>query len=190
MNPTRRRLFQGAGAALALGLVGGAGWLATGPTPSAGARPVALSPAEYAIVEALVEGLLPDEPGFPSGLSLGVPARCDEEVWCADERVAGDLKLALRLIELAPLRLGFGSRLSRLPPARREEAVRAMLQCSNGLFVKAASAWRQLVHVVYYAHEGSWSGVGYDGPWVEIAVPPASASAYAAAVRARYGAGA
>lgn len=187
MSVTRRRLFQGAGAGLALGLVGGVGWLATGYAPRSGARPLALSPKEYTIVEAMVEALFPEEPGFPAGLSLGLPARCDEEVWSADPKIALDLKRALLLLELAPLRLGFLSRLSRLEPERRAEAIEAMLRCSNSFFVQAAAGWRQLLHLFYYSHASSWSGIGYEGPLVTTPKPPASAAAYAAAVAARHG---
>ncbi len=42
-----------------------------------------------------------------------------------------------------------------------------------------ALAFKQLIQICYFADERVWPAIGYDGPWITEAKPPASALAYA-----------
>ena len=183
---SRRRLFKlGLAGAAALAVAGAAGRLFTGDPLAPGEVALGLTPHGLHVARALVEALLPEEEGFPAGVSLGVHQRLDEEAWAAPPLVREDIQSALMLIEHAPLLLGYGGRMSRLPVARRLEAFEALLQHKARLVVAAASSVRQMIYAFYYAHPGSWAGMGYQGPFVPEPRPPESALRYAALLRER-----
>lgn len=183
---SRRRLFKlGLGGAAGLFAAGAIGRLFTGDDLRPGEVALGLTPHALHVVAALVEALLPEEEGFPSGLSLGVHQRVDEEAWAAPPLVRDDINSAIMLLEHAPLLLGFGSRLSRLPVERRAVAFDAMMQHRARLLSAAATSVRQMIYVFYYGHSGSWAGVGYDGPYVPEPRPPESALRYRALLQER-----
>ena len=178
---SRRRLLKlGLAGTAALAAVGAVGRLFGGEALAPGERALGLSPQGLHIARAVVEALTPAEDDLPSGVSLGVHQRIDEEAWASPPLVREDINSALTLLEHAPLALGFGSRLSRLPVAERAEALDAMLKHKVRLVVAAASGIRQMVYVFYYARPETWAAIGYSGPYVQEAKPPESALRYRA----------
>jgi hypothetical protein len=83
------------------------------------------------------------------------------------------LRAALLLVEVAPLALGFGSRLRRLEPAERE---RALARLEAGPLAPLLKALRSLAHLHYYGDLEVMRLLGYD---------PEAVVARAAQVRGR-----
>jgi hypothetical protein len=52
------------------------------------------------------------------------------------------------------------------------------------VLAQVSGAFKQMVLLLYYADPRVWPAIGYDGPWVKEAKPPASAVAYARLVEA------
>jgi hypothetical protein len=69
------------------------------------------------------------------------------------------LRAALLLLEVAPLGLGFGSRLRRLTPADRE---RVLARLDHGPLAPLLKAIRSLAHLHYYGDAGVMRLLGYD----------------------------
>ena len=151
----------------------------------AGEVPIALSVKEWVVLKAAVAAMLPAEDGFPAGLSLGVPQKIDEEVWAADPGIRDDFKNGLQVLEHATLGFGHFQRFSALEGAARREYLERMMNSDNGVLRQVAFAVKELVHLVYYAQPEVWAVMGYDGPFVKQAVPPASHLAYAEVLRGR-----
>ncbi len=183
-SPGRRRLLKlGAGAAVVAAVGGGAlRWFRFGYAPllSPAEHPLALSVKEFAVAKAVVEAVTPAEDGLPSGLALGLPQRVDEQVWGAPEGLRDDLQNGLQLLEHGTLLFGYRSRFTALPPAARRACLEAMMGGSNELLRQVAQGLKELVHLLYYSQPQVWAAIGYEGPYVANAVPPASALAYRA----------
>jgi len=180
MRLSRRRFltFGAAGTAL-LGMGGGLSWLSLGYVLGEGDVAIGLSVKELAVVRSLVEALFPEEDDLPSGLSLGVHQRIDEEVWAAPDGVQSDLKAAIQLLEHLPPVYGYSGRFTALVPDQRVELFLRYLNADRVVIARAAQGLKQLSHLFYYGAEGSWAGIRYDGPWVKKAVPPDSSIRYA-----------
>jgi hypothetical protein len=188
VDARRRRLLKGGlGGALLLAGGGLLGWRiferGYGPFITSGEVPIALSVKEFAIVKALVRAILPAEAGFPSGESLGVPQRIDEEVWAAAPALRSDLKAGVQILEHATALHGFPSRFTRLPAADQRVYLEKLLAGSNNTLCLIALALKEMAHLFYYGNEAVWRHIGYDGPLVKTAVPPDSTVAYKALLR-------
>lgn len=171
---TRRRfLAAGLGGAALLGVGGALRWVSSGYALPAGDVCLALSTKEMVIVRSLVEALFPGG-DMPSGLELDVHQRVDEEVWAQPDDVRSDLKAAVQLLEHAPPLFGTFGRLSSLGVQERLSVYLAMLQRGPDVVVQAALALKQLTSMHYFSHPKVWPHLGYDGPWVREAKPPAS----------------
>lgn len=176
---TRRRLFQvGAAGAAALAAIGALRWIAGGYALLPGEHALGLSKKGLCVARALVEALLPEEPGFPSGLSLGIHQRLDEEAWASPPLLREDLDTALMLIEHAPPLVDYNSRFTRLSLDERVDCFGRMLRARQRLLVAAAASYKQMVYLFYTAHEATWAGMGYAGPFVPEAKPPESSLRY------------
>lgn len=183
MNPLRRRRFLklGIGGAVALVVGGGAlhyfvlGYASLlDPTD----RPTALSTKEFAIVKALVRALVPGDGPLPSGDSLEIAQRVDEELWAASVEMRQELKAGLQLFEHGTVLHGMGTRFTALDPAMQRAYVALLLDGGNDTLRQITSGLRQLVHLYYWGHPATWKAIGYDGPWVGKPVPPDSHVAY------------
>jgi hypothetical protein len=181
----RRALFAGLGGG-ALALVGGGlGWLRLGYALRPGEAAIALSVKELCVARAIVNTLLPAADGLPSGVSLGVHQRIDEEVWAQPGPMRRDLRAALQLIEHAPPLLGGRGRFTSLDPEARERVFRRLLASDVDAVAQSASAFKQLAHLFYYGHPQAWAHLGYDGPWVKSPRPAPSSDRYAALLARR-----
>lgn len=184
MSVTRRRLLSfGLGGAAMLAAGGVWSWFRGGYSVPPGDVPVALTVKELAIVRAIVEALHPADGDLPSGLSIGVHLRIDEEVWSANDHARADLKAAIGVLEHVPLLFGWGGRLTHLPPADRVAFLVEVMATGPGPIGRAATAIKQLCSLFYYSHPATWAAIGYDGPWVPES-PPDSSVRYAEHARA------
>jgi hypothetical protein len=187
VDPSRRRLLKlGFGGAIAVAVGGGTlRWLAGGYASQLAAddRGLALSRKELAVVRAFVTSLLPGGDGFPAGVDVGVHQRIDEEMWATDAATRGDMKNGLQLFEHAPVLHGFPSRFTSLDAPRRLAYVALLLEGKPGALQQVALALKEMTYLFYYVDRTTWTPIGYDGPWVPVAKPPASRTAYAALLR-------
>ncbi len=185
----RRRLLKlGAFGAITLALGGGAlRWFAGGYSSqlAEGEVPIAFTTKELAIVKAVVAAMLPAEDGFPSGVSLGVHQRIDEEIWAASEGTRSDMKNGLQLFEHATVTHGYASRFTSLDPAARVAYIDKLLRGEPGALQQIAFALKEIVYLFYYCREETWKVIGYDGPLVGVKKPPESHFAYQDLVKQR-----
>lgn len=182
MTTRRTVLLGGFGAGVFVAAASGWAWMSVGYSLPANTVAIALTEKELAVVAALTEALVPGENGMPSGLTLGVPQRVDEEVWAAPPTIQDDLKGALLVLEHAPPLCGFASRFTHLDADARRECLRAMLASDKAVLVQAATALKQMIHLFTYARDEAWPAIGYEGPRVKRVVPD-SARAYAALLK-------
>lgn len=184
--PRRRFLKLGviSGALFATGGVGLA-WFRVGYHLEPGESPIALTTKELCVVRAIVRALFPADGDLPSGESLGLVMRVDEEVWAADREVATDLAWGLQLLEHAPRMYGMSGRLTGMSAADADAYLRKVLLGSNETLRQVAIAIRQLVTLLYYANAATWKAIGYDGPFISQAVPPDTHVQYATLTRGK-----
>ncbi|MDP2343355.1 MAG: hypothetical protein Q8O67_20525 [Deltaproteobacteria bacterium] len=184
MTTRRRLLAVGATSTALLGVGGLLSWLTrgydTGPD-----RAVALSNKELAIVKSVVEALFPAQGAFPSGVDVGVVSCIDEEIFSQPTSLQEDLKAAIQVLEHAPPVVGVLHRLSALPVVERARTLQLLMQRGPAVVVQCAVSLKQLASLAYYAQPRVWGAIGYDGPWVPVASPPASHARYLAALAQR-----
>lgn len=181
---SRRRLLQvGTMGALALGVAGSLSWMGRYPLLP-GEAALGLSEKGLCVARAITEAILPEEDGFPSGLSLGVHQRLDEEAWAASPQIRANIDGALSLLEHAPLLYGHLTRLSRLPVDERLSVFIELCRDRRRLVLAAATTTKQMLHLFYYAHPATWEGTGYAGPYAPEPRPPASSLRYQELLRA------
>lgn len=176
---SRRRLLQvGAAGALAIGVAGSLSWLGRYPLRP-GEAAIGLTEKGLSVARALTEALFPAEDGFPSGISLGVHQRLDEEAWASSALIREDIEGALGLIEHAPPLAGYFSRFTRLSLADRTACMDQLCRDRRRLVVAAASSIKQMLHLFYYAHPATWAGMAYAGPFVPDPRPHETSLRYA-----------
>lgn len=177
--PRRRFLKLGifSGALFATGGIGLA-WFRAGYHLEPGERPVVLTTKEFVIVRAIVRALFPADGDLPSGESLRLPQRVDEEFWAADPAVARDLCWGLQLLEHAPRLYGMRGRLSTMSPHDARVYLELVLLGPREPLRQVVIALRQLVTLFYYANAETWKAIGYDGPFISQAVPPETHKKY------------
>jgi len=178
----RSFLKLGVGGAAVVAFSGGilSWWFSKGYSSqlAVGDKPISLSVKEFAVIRAVVQTLLPEGDGFPSGESLGLAQRFDEEVWAASDSLRSDLKNGIQLFEHGTLLVGYRSRFTELSLSEREACFTAYLTGKNDLLRQVALAFREMSHFFYYVHPEIWPRIGYPGPFVQEPQPPASHLAY------------
>lgn len=186
-RPTRRRLLKVGAVAGALVAVSGAAlrWLAGGygSKLGPGEKPIAFDVKEFAVAKAAVEAMLPAAGALPSGVELGIPQQVDEQVFMASAALRADFKNGLQLLEHATLVNGYRSRFTSLTAAERSAYLGALMNGSNAALRQVAFGLKEVVHLRYYGHPKVWKAIGYDGPLVANASPPASSLAYQARLK-------
>ena len=189
MDPKRRRFLKlGVFGGLTLAVGGGTlRWLAGGYASQLDPSeiPIAFTTKELAIVKAFVACLLPAADDFPSGLSLGVHQRIDEEIWAASEGTRSDMKNGLQLFEHATIVHGFASRFTSLSPESRLAYVDKLLRGGPGATKEVAIGLKEMAYLFYYCRKETWKRIGYDGPFVGAEKPPDSHVAYQDLLRQR-----
>jgi len=126
--------------------------------------PVALDDMEMAILAALVDVVTPAANPFPSGRSIGLVQRIDQEIQFADPGDQKKLRLGLMYLEFAPPLLGFAHRFTQMSPTVQAELVDQGLRSGPGIYAQVLSAFKQVLHLYYYSHPSVWTAIGYPGP--------------------------
>jgi len=141
-------------------------------------KPIALTTKEFAIVKALVRALFPADGDLPSGESLRLAQRVDEEVWAAAPEMKSELSWGLQLLEHAPRLYGMRGRLTNMSATEAGNYFERVLLGPRESLRQVAIAARQLLHIFYYANPATWKAIGYDGPLVPEAKPPETHKRY------------
>jgi hypothetical protein len=127
--------------------------------------PNALPTREYAILRAVAQRLVPEEPDAPGADSLGVAVRVDRELAFHSPRLQNDLRDALRLLEWWPLATRF-ARFTRLDSAGQDAELAAMATSRVAVRRSAFQGLKLLLVFFTYTRPETWPLVGYQGPWV------------------------
>ena len=174
-RPGRRRILQGAFAALALG-ASTIAFVRTRGYDAGGRRLLALGTWQFVVVQHAARRIaLPDRPGDPA-----IPSTDDVDVagfvdaWVArmPDKLRTDFGRFLAYLEhLAPLGHGHAARFTRLP-ADTQDGVLASLEASPSDLLRAGfDGLKSLVFFGYYRDPRTWGILGYDGPLVGRPTP-------------------
>jgi hypothetical protein len=127
---------------------------------------LALSPAQYAIVQHLARRICAaDEKGAPSPDHIGVARFVDRYVAEMPERLRGDLFRFFSYVEqLAPAVLGMASRFTRLSTRDQDDVLASIESSSSDLLRGGFESVKALVFMGYYRDPRTWSIASYDGP--------------------------
>ncbi len=142
----------------------------------AGVTPVVLRAGEYEILGAIAARICaPDERGVsdaPSIEEVGVVAFADRYIAGMHPAMRRDLLRFLVYIEqLAPLRLGFVSRFTRLSPGEQDRVLGSIEASDEGLLRGGFDGLKSLVFMGYYRDARTWPIAGYGGPWLAPGSP-------------------
>ncbi len=127
-----------------------------------------IGPAELVILEAVTETFVPSGGAFPVGArEVDLARRIDALLAGQGPEVARGLRGALWLTELGagPLSGRF-ARFTRLSPASRERAIRALAESDLALPRDVFAGLKQVSLFAFYAQPESWPPTGYEGPWL------------------------
>ena len=175
--PRRGFLKKGLFGGLLLAL-GGGGWLFTRkgvevPVPGEVKN---LSPAEYAVMWALVQRFVPSRPGFPTGEAVQAGVGCDRVIGLMEEVTRGEIKQLLMLFENALPNFLFGGRtvpFTQLSANEQDVVLEEWRDSALTLRRTGYQALRGIVMAAYYAQKAVWPAVGYAGPPAGIHDPNA-----------------
>lgn len=149
---------------------GGGTWLATRRTrpaePAAGLLRV-FSREEAAVLLAVADRLVPEQPGFPRPRALRLASRMDGVAAKADPATQRDLRRLVRLFESA----GAGLLLDGAPrlfttssPPQQDRRLAAWRDSRIAVRRTGYRALKRLVYAAYYGSPETWAVVGYPGP--------------------------
>lgn len=158
--------------------VGGGGWLFTrkGNTVALPEGIQNLSPAEYAVMWALVQRFVPTREGFPSADATQTGLACDRVIGLMEEVTRSEVKQLLMLFENALPNFLFGGRtvpFTMLDPTEQDRVIEEWRDSRLTLRRTGYSALRGLVMAAYYAQRAVWPALGYAGPLQGIHDPNA-----------------
>jgi hypothetical protein len=122
----------------------------------------AIGPREASIFTCLLDGFLAPEPPLPAVRDTDALASFD--TWLARSPRANriGLRVVLHLAELAPLALGAGRRLRRLPAARRRRWLASVEHAPLRPVRELVRAVKTLLLLCYYGDPAVMELLGYD----------------------------
>ena len=143
---------------------------------AAGRRPLFFSLKEFAVLSGLLGHIIPEREGSPSVDDARLAERMDLEMtFHASEAVAGDIRLALTVLEYGPLFRGRFSRFTSMAADRQLSFLESVINDpASSLLRQALGGVKMLAMVLYYSDDRSWQKIGYRGPFVERKLPEAS----------------
>jgi len=122
-----------------------------------------LSRKEYAIVNQAAVRIL----GLPSEEGPRIGVFIDDLLANLPPTTQGQARLMLRVVEhgthLFDLK---AKRFTRLSPAAQDIYLEGWMRSSLGARRIVFRALKALAALGYYAQQGSWEGIGYEGPWL------------------------
>lgn len=174
---TRRQFLQ---VGLASGAVlAGAGWLALrrGSTPAAGMR--ALDANALAIVSALVpailDGVLPEEPGAHREARRETVEAFDRAISGLAPAVREEIGELFALLSFAPARILVAGIVSSWEEANVAEVSAFLARWRSSRFDLPRSGYQalsQLVNAAWYGNPAAWARIGYPGPPDRVPLAP------------------
>lgn len=173
METSRRSFFKaGAVATLVLGAGGGVYRYMHPPAPGRYALDGAARAVLAAVVPAVLDGVLPDDPGARRQAIASTIDGVDKAIRGLPLALQGEVKDLFGLLALAPARRWLAG-----VPDGWDQAdagqVAAWLQRWRshrlGLLRDAYQALRDLVLGSWYAEPANWAAIGYPGPIAELA---------------------
>ncbi len=134
-------------------------------------RLVSLSPWQLVFVTELARRIAapdrPNDPTLPTADDLDVAGFIDGYVARMPAALRRDLFRAFVYVEhLAPLRLGFSRRFTRLSPDDQDRVLAAIESSGQDLLRGAFDGLKSLVFMGYYRDARTWRILRYDGPLV------------------------
>jgi hypothetical protein len=172
-TPSRRGfLFAGGGAVATLGAA--SAWLALDSREAVyaarlgGAVPQALTPAELAILMALVDVVITPVQGCPTGAETQTARRIDRELtFHMDTQLLRDVKSSLALLERLPLLDLAGHRFTALSRDAQTACLKRSETSSWTLRRRAFGGLKFLITFIHYSDDRTWPSIGYGGPMVQ-----------------------
>jgi len=171
-SASRRRLLAGALAAalLASGVVVATLRARDYPRPS-GRKLDALAGWQWAVVRDAARRIAaPDEASrasAPTPDDVDVAGFVDGWMSRMNGRVVRDFGRFLAYLEhMAPLGCGFMSRFTHLTPSEQDEVLSSLQASRSDLLRAGFEGLKAFVFMGYYRDPRTWSGLGYDGPFV------------------------
>jgi hypothetical protein len=130
------------------------------------AGPGVLSPQAAEILTQIVERMVDsDDPRAPAVRETRTLAAIEGVLGQLDPALTSDVPLALSLFEWGPFVFDLTfSRFTRMTPAEQDESIRCWMNSRLELRRLAYAALRNLAFIGYYSQDGSWPGIGYQGP--------------------------
>ena len=120
----------------------------------------AISPREASIFACLCATVVDPAGPLPAVRDTDAARAFDASLAAAPAANRLALRGALLALELAPLALGLGARLRRLPPPARAQALARLERCAA--FAPLVKALRSVAHLSYYGDPGVLLALGYD----------------------------
>jgi hypothetical protein len=127
---------------------------------------LALSPKEFAVLEAWLERLVPAADGQPGARDVGLARKFDVEVanWSAQHQ--SDFKLVLGAFEDFPLLLsGFWGKFTQMDAATQDRYLEDWMDSGLQIKKQAFMVVKLVGMFLYYCQDESWPVTGYPGPF-------------------------
>ncbi|MDP9033743.1 MAG: gluconate 2-dehydrogenase subunit 3 family protein [Myxococcota bacterium] len=167
---SRRALLEAGAVGLVLGGAAVATLRARGYTVPATRTLAALAAWQFVVVQHAARRIVaPDrqDADIARADDLDVAGFVDGWVSRLPPRTHRDLGRFLAYVEhVAPLRVRFASRFTRLVASDQDEVLRSLESSSSDLLRAGFDGLRSLVFLGYYRDARTWKGIGYDGPLI------------------------
>ena len=121
-----------------------------------------ISPREASIFACLADTAIAPEPVLPPVRETDAADFFDEWMTLTPKLIATGLRTLLYALELAPLALGFGHRMRRLPPERRAEFLRRFERAPVIQVRQVAKLLKSMAFLAYYGDDRIMLRCGYD----------------------------
>ena len=118
-----------------------------------------ISGREASIFACFADVVVAPQAPLPAVADTDLAAAFDTALAAGPALNRAGLRLALYALEVAPLALGFGARLRRLPPERR---IAVMARLERGALAGIVKALRGIAQLSYYGDSGVMRTLGYD----------------------------
>jgi hypothetical protein len=121
-----------------------------------------ITPREASIFACLADTAIAPEPVLPPVRETDAAAFFDDWMTLTPKLIAGGMRTLLYVLELAPLALGFGHRMRRLPPERRAEFLHRFERAPVIQVRQLAKLLKSMAFLAYYGDDRIMLRCGYD----------------------------
>jgi hypothetical protein len=121
-----------------------------------------ISPREASIFACLTDTAVAPEPLLPPVHQTDATAFFDDWMTLAPKLLANGVRALLYVLEMAPLALGYGGRMRRLPAARRADFLRRFERAPVVQVRQVAKLLKSMAFLSYYGDDRVMLRCGYD----------------------------